>query len=188
MEMGQYHACGRGMDITKCHLCLLQPGQRTINTQWHFIVFLSCHRRILLLKVFARSLMLRINSAGRRRIWPRLCVQLPSLINFFFFGSLRKCASSVLIGKFFPRVQHGVNQSDTNCKKNLKKVHRARLKTLDMSLNAMTVPKKTERRQEMLVKEQFILMSSAPITKSASGHEGDCLSKLVLKLKQALAR
>lgn len=73
-------------------------------------------------------------------------------------------------------------------KKNLKKVHRARLKTLDMSLNAMTVPKKTERRQEMLVKEQFILMSSAPITKSASGHEGDCLSKLVLKLKQALAR
>lgn len=85
MEMGQYHACGRGMDITKCHLCLLQPGQRTINTQWHFIVFLSCHRRILLLKVFARSLMLRINSAGRRRIWPRLCVQLPSLINFFFF-------------------------------------------------------------------------------------------------------
>lgn len=94
----------------------------------------------------------------------------------------------MLIGKFFPRVQHGVNQSDTNCKKNLKKVHRARLKTLDMSLNAMTVPKKTERRQEMLVKEQFILMSSAPITKSASGHEGDCLSKLVLKLKQALAR
>lgn len=73
-------------------------------------------------------------------------------------------------------------------KKNLKKVHRARLKTLDMSLSAMTVPKKTERRQEMLVKEQFILMSSAPITKSASGHEGDCLSKLVLKLKQALAR
>lgn len=57
-----------------------------------------------------------------------------------------------------------------------------------MSLSAMTVPKKTERRQEMLVKEQFILMSSAPITKSASGHMGDCLSKLVLKLKQALAR
>lgn len=130
MEMGQYHACGRGMDITKCHLCLLQPGQRTINTQWHFIVFLSCHRRILLLKVFARSLMLRINSAGRRRIWPRLCVQLPSLINFFFFGSLRKCASSVLIGKFF-------SPGPTRCqperhelqKKNLKKFHRARLKT-----------------------------------------------------------
>lgn len=130
MEMGQYHACGRGMDITKCHLCLLQPGQRTINTQWHFIVFLSCHRRILLLKVFARSLMLRINSAGRRRIWPRLCVQLPSLINFFFFGSLRKCASSVLIGKFFPRVQHGVNQSDTNCKKKPKKGPQSSTKNL----------------------------------------------------------
>lgn len=130
MEMGQYHACGRGMDITKCHLCLLQPGQRTINTQWHFIVFLSCHRRILLLKVFARSLMLRINSAGRRRIWLRLCVQLPSLINFFFFGSLRKCASSVLIGKFFPRVQHGVNQSDTNCKKKPKKGPQSSTKNL----------------------------------------------------------
>ena len=98
---------------------------------------------------------------------------------------------------------HSVNLSDTNGKKNLKKFHRARLnlthegpkkkntvefKNLDMSHNTTTVPKKTERRQEMLVKEQFILMSSAPITKSASGHEGDCCSKLVLKLKQALAR
>lgn len=73
-------------------------------------------------------------------------------------------------------------------KKKPKKGPQSSTKNLDMSLSAMTVPKKTERRQEMLVKEQFILMSSAPITKSASGHEGDCLSKLVLKLKQALAR
>lgn len=29
-------------------------------------------------------------------------------------------------------------------------------------------------------------MSSAPITKSARGQEGGCLSKLVLKLKQAI--
>lgn len=49
--MGQYHACGRGMDSRKCHLCLLQPSLCTINTQWHFIVFLSCHKWILLLKV-----------------------------------------------------------------------------------------------------------------------------------------
>lgn len=24
--------CGRGMNITKCHLCLLQPSQCTINS------------------------------------------------------------------------------------------------------------------------------------------------------------
>lgn len=41
------------MDITKCHLCLLQPSHRTINTRWHFIVSLLCHERILLLQVCA---------------------------------------------------------------------------------------------------------------------------------------
>lgn len=118
MEMGQYHACGRGMDITKCHLCLLQPGQRTINTQWHFIVFLSCHRRILLLKVFARSLMLRINSAGWRRIWPRLCVQLPSLINFFFFFVLcGNAPAPCWLASFFP----GSNTVSTRATRTAKK-------------------------------------------------------------------
>lgn len=43
---------GRCMDIGKCHLCLLQPSRCTINTRWHFIVFLSVQRRILLLKVY----------------------------------------------------------------------------------------------------------------------------------------
>lgn len=38
------------MSITKCHLCLLQPSHCTINTHWHFIVSLPCHKRILLLK------------------------------------------------------------------------------------------------------------------------------------------
>lgn len=89
---------------------------------------------------------------------------------------------------FFPGSNAVSTRATRTAKKKPKKVSQSSTENLDMSLSAMTVPKKTERRQEMLVKEQFILMSSAPITKSASGHEGDCLSKLVLKLKQALAR
>lgn len=42
-----------GPDITKCHLCLLQPSHCTINTSWHLIVSLPGHQRKLLLKVCA---------------------------------------------------------------------------------------------------------------------------------------
>lgn len=62
---GQYGARGRGMDIPKCHLCLLQPSHCTINTHWHFIVSLTCHERILLLKVCA------LLDAGCQHKWLR---------------------------------------------------------------------------------------------------------------------
>lgn len=139
--MGQYHACGRGKDIKKCHLCLLQPSLCTINTQWHFIVFLSCHKRILLLKV--RTLQ---NTQYEEKSWD---VDPAGRWGHFFWTLYCNMAQTQCRRTWsdmcLPGVSHSpirspsVTHLETSCQKRLRTVQR--------------------------LTEQIIFVSSAPITK-----------------------
>lgn len=167
MEMGQCHACGRGMDITKCHLCLLQPSHCTINTQWHFIVFHSCYKRILLLKVCTLP-----NNAGyQEKLGSNLLIEM-----WIFF-----CCS------YFPTQYRLIGTEKATTKKLCYSTCQIETHSEDLKHCQLSICTSVSQNRDNVKKDwgcfspkgQFILMSSAPITKSARGHEGGCLSKLV---------
>lgn len=167
------------MDITKCHLCLLQPSQSTINTKWHFIVFLSCHQRILLLKVWmllnSQQSFMRANLC----LWLDLDTDATSAPWWAFVWVFRVTWNGRLTPKKLTPKNH-LHMEYIEIKLAIK----YQLRNVKM-WNIKAAMKRLRMVKRCLI-GNFTWMWSVAITKSARGHEGGCLCKMVLHLKQPI--